>query len=166
MECLWALERHLAVSKGISGFSRILTLTGEGGRTATACWDWEQGGGIRRRGRFYWQSIPCMECLWALERHSAVSKKVQAFLECWSSRRRKSFSLSRARSGKNWFGTLSWTVNSGWNAFFPWRKWRMSCNCKVLWLFFCSLHRYTSLPLILLVYGMSRLEVYIWQRSQ
>ena len=22
---------------------------------------------------FHWQSIPCMECLWALERHSAVS---------------------------------------------------------------------------------------------
>ena len=24
-----------------------------------------------------------MECLWALERHSAVSKEVQAFLEFW-----------------------------------------------------------------------------------
>ena len=24
-----------------------------------------------------------MECLWALERHSAVSKEVQAFLESW-----------------------------------------------------------------------------------
>ena len=78
MECLWALERHSAESKRSSTFSRILTVTGEGGR-GTACWDWEQGGGKCGRGWFHWQSIPCTECLWALERHLAVSKGISGF---------------------------------------------------------------------------------------
>ena len=81
MECLWALERHSAVSKEFPAFLESWPWQEKEEQPQAVEIETKEEENLEEDGFIDRESI--MECLWALERHSAVSKKVQAFLEFW-----------------------------------------------------------------------------------